>query len=291
MMATKTDKETGKVVLAALASPGPGERLGEALTRPYFAEGRVVLTLATRGEPQATAAEGATGSGGREAEILEPIFRVGCHEGGHITASRFLDLEVAGSTLVEGPDYSGLTWHSGSKRARRGKAAGDVIAVAVRVADKISRSQPGPGEPRSDVVFAAVQAEVINLMAGAAAEMVLLGDAPPQFIASDMQSANAVAGIICRTPGSRASFIEHCYQEALAIIEQNKPVVLALARALIGHPQRTLNGVEIDEVIAKAIAAAATEAERKRRADWRERTESARAFLADVKGDHFRSRG
>jgi hypothetical protein len=110
---------------------------------------------------------------------------------------------------------SGLTWAPGSKRARRGKAAfddgDDVTAVAVRVAEKISKSVPGPGEPRSDVVFAAVQAETINLVAGGAAEMALLGDAPPEFIASDMLSANAVAGIICRTPASRAAFIEHCY--------------------------------------------------------------------------------
>ena len=34
---------------------------------------------------------------------------------------------------------------------------------------------------------------------------------------------------------SRASFW-HCYQEALAIIEEKEPVVLALARALIDHP-------------------------------------------------------
>jgi hypothetical protein len=77
-------------------------------------------------------------------------------------------------------------------------------------------------------------------VAGGAAEMALLGDAPPEFIASDMLSANAVAGIICHTPASRASFIEHCYQEALAIIEQHKHVGLALARALIDHPERTL---------------------------------------------------
>ena len=216
---------------------------------------------------------------GREADI----FRVGCHEAGHITASRFLDLEVAGATVAEGPGYSGLTWAPGSKRARRGKAAfddDDVTAVAVRVADKISKSMPGPGEPRSsDDVFAAVQAETIDLVAGGAAEMALLGDAPPEFIASDMLSANAVAGIICRTPASRASFIEHCYQEALAIIEQNKPVVLALARALINHPQRTLISTEIDEVIAQAISTRAAEAERNRRRDWQARTESA-ALLA-----------
>jgi ATP-dependent Zn protease len=35
-------------------------------------------------------------------------------------------------------------------------------------------------------------------------------------------------------------FIEHCYQEAPALIDENKPVLLALAQALIDHPERTL---------------------------------------------------
>src|ERR1700681_1111462 len=61
------------------------------------------------------------GGGGRNPEIV----RTGIHEGGHICASRFLNLEVAGSTLIEGPSYTGLTWGPGSKRALRGKAAYD----------------------------------------------------------------------------------------------------------------------------------------------------------------------
>jgi hypothetical protein len=182
---------------------------------------------------------------------------------------------VAGSTLVEGPSYTGLTWGPGSKRALRGKAAYDADsaahdAVAVRVAGGIARQMPLPGEPRDGAadIFAAVQAEVIVLMGGGAAEMALLGDAPPQFIASDVLSANAIAGVICRTPGSRAAFIEHCYQEGLAIIEQNKLVVLALARALIDHPEQTLNAVEIDQVIAAVLVAKAAEIESHRRLDW-----------------------
>jgi hypothetical protein len=272
--------ESGRVGFAALStSPGSSGRAGEgSVARSHFA--RRFDSLGARVEPPLATVIRDDRDGGGELE------RVGCHEAGHITASRFLDLEVAGSTVVEGPGYSGLTWAPGSKRARRGKAAfddngEDMNAVAVRVADKISKSMPGPGEPRSDVfVFGAVQAEIINLMGGCAAEMVLLGDAPPQYFASDMASADAVAGIICHTPASRAALVEHAYQESLSIIEQNKPVVLALARALIDHPQRTLNGAEIDEVIARAVAIRAAEIEGHRRRDWRERTESARAFLS-----------
>jgi hypothetical protein len=59
--------------------------------------------------------------GGRNPEIL----RTGIHEGGHILTSRSLNLEVTGSTLIEGEGYSGLTWGPQSKRALRGKAAYD----------------------------------------------------------------------------------------------------------------------------------------------------------------------
>jgi hypothetical protein len=99
-------------------------------------------------------------------------------------------------------------------------------------------------------------------------EMVHLGDAPPQYMASDLLSANAITGIVCSAPASIAAFVEHCYQEAQAIIEQTKPVVLALARALIEHPERTLNSAEIDLVIMQALTSEAAPVEHTRRADW-----------------------
>jgi hypothetical protein len=46
----------------------------------------------------------------------------------------------------------------------------------------------------------------------------------------------------------------YCYQEALAIIEENRPVVLALAQALIDHPERILNAAETDAVISQTLA-------------------------------------
>jgi hypothetical protein len=71
----------------------------------------------------------------------------------------------------------------------------------------------------------------------------------------------------------RASFVEHRYQEPLAIIEENKPVMLALAQALIDHLERTLNAAEIDAVIAQALEREALAAEQERRAAWRQVTE------------------
>jgi hypothetical protein len=92
-------------------------------------------------------------------------------------------------------------------------------------------------------------------------------------IESDVYSANAIVGIVCCTDASRSAFIEHSYQEAPAIIEENRPVVLALAQALIDHPERTLNAAEIDAVIAQTLARQALAAEQARRAAWRQVTE------------------
>jgi hypothetical protein len=107
-------------------------------------------------------------------------------------------------------------------------------------------------------------------------------DAPPMFMTSDVLSANALAGIICRGPASRAAFIEHAYQEALAIIEANKPVVLALANALIDHPERTLNSVEINQCIADTLNRKARKAEVDRRAKWASAIANAAAFTAGL---------
>jgi hypothetical protein len=92
--------------------------------------------------------------------------------------------------------------------------------------------------------------------------------------------SNALARIICRADASRAAFIEYCYQEALAIIEENKPMVLALAQALIDHPKRTLNAAEIDAVIAQTLAREALAAEQARRVVWRHTLENSENFMA-----------
>src|ERR1700726_334964 len=55
-----------------------------------------------------------------------------------------------------------------------------------------------------------------------------------------------------------------------------KPVVLALAQALIDHPERTLNAAEIDAVISQTLAREALAAEQARRAVWRALSKTAR---------------
>jgi hypothetical protein len=209
------------------------------------------------------------------------MWRTSVHECGHVVTELLLGIEVAGTTIVPGPGYSGLTWGPQATRARRGKAehdeAGDDFCEVTtqKVAAKLSLHMPDPGESRQSVrdIFEAVHSRVIGLMAGCAAEMTIFGDSPPRYIESDLLSANYLAGIICRSDVSKAAFIEHAYQEALALVEQYKTVVIALAQALINHPERTLNGKEIDAVISRTLAREALAAEQGRRAAWRQITE------------------
>ena len=77
------------------------------------------------------------------------VWAVAIHEAGHVGVSRYLNLDVAGSTVVARDSYSGLTWGPGSRRvqgkAADGSAAHD--AVALRVAGSISRFMPRAGSP------------------------------------------------------------------------------------------------------------------------------------------------
>jgi hypothetical protein len=269
--------------LASVAVPGEGFRRHAAAvvidSRGFGDDGRSIILNPDAVGLSVPSAPGSIGpvcvvANATDGTGCSPLWRTAIHEGSHICASRFQNLDVAGSTLIEGPDYQGLTWSPGSKRALRGKAAYDSDgsdahdAVAVRVADNVSQFMTGAGETAISDIYSIVQAHVVDLMAGGAGEMVFLGDAPPMYMASDVLSANALAGIICRSPASRASFIEHAYQEALAIITVNKPIVLALANALIDHPKRTLDGAEIDQCIADTLDREARQAEHKRRTDW-----------------------
>jgi hypothetical protein len=220
----------------------------------------------------------------QNAEPEEPStqFRTAAHEAGHCVVDLVLGIEVAGTTIAPGPGYAGMTWGPEAVRAHRGKAvhdeAGDDFCEVTtqKVTEKLSLQMPDPGESRHSVrdIFEAVQGRVIGLMAGCAAEMTIFGNSPPVYIESDLLSANYLAGIICRSDASKAAFIEHAYQEALALVEQYKTVVIALAETLVDHPEQTLNREEIGLVIAGTLAREGQEADRARNAAWRATVEN-----------------
>jgi ATP-dependent Zn protease len=194
----------------------------------------------------------------------ETNFRIAAHEAGHVIVHRVLGHDVHECTIVETVECSGRTTWGPHPRW----TLPDIAASSDR--DSCD-GNPGPGEPRDGdtrSLFSDAQAATVTMMGGGAAEMALLGDSPPRFMGSDLPNANGLASMVCRTTASVAAFIEYAYQEALAIIEENKSVVVALAQALIDHPDRTLNSSEIDAVIVPALAAQAAADKIERRERW-----------------------
>jgi hypothetical protein len=63
------------------------------------------------------------------------------------------------------------------------------------------------------------------------------------------------------------------------LIDAHKSAVVAIADALV--ERRTLNGDEIDRIIAGALAVADIAAERERRTQWMRTIESTKSFEAD----------
>jgi hypothetical protein len=74
---------------------------------------------------------------------------------------------------------------------------------------KIGPLVPGPGEPRNDIVdmVAHVHHRVIELMAGTAAEALLLADDPPWDALSDLRQARALASLVCTSEQSIEALI------------------------------------------------------------------------------------
>jgi hypothetical protein len=214
-------------------------------------------------------AQHANGVGRSESED----WRVAVHESGHAFVHRFFGNEVCGVTIVPDGNCSGKCW-----------GPQGVHAAAVWGPDCVARLTDLGVSRDGDVhgLFSSVQAGVIGLMGGCAAEMTILANSPPKYIGSDVPRASEVAGFVCRTTASIAAFVEHGYQESLAIVEKYQTIVLALAQALIDHPKRTLDGEEIDAAIVPALAAKAAADEHQRRAQWRGVLENAAAFTAGL---------
>jgi hypothetical protein len=227
------------------------------------------------------AAECIVGLAGPAGETLsarspESDFRIAAHESGHVVCHLVMGYDVHAVNIVQTAECSGrTTWGPHPRWTLPDIAASSDTATL--------KHDAGPGEPRNGDIrslFSDVQAATITMMGGGAAEMALLGDSPPRFMGRDLPDANGIASMVCRTTESVAAFIEHAYQEAFAIIEENKSVVIALARALIDHPDRTLNSSEINAVIVPALAAKATADKNDRRKRWRCVEQSAANFTA-----------
>jgi hypothetical protein len=199
--------------------------------------------------------------------------RVGVHEGGHIVAARLLGHPLGGATVDPGPGYEGRVWgerHMEAFTEGRGDAS-DVREV-------LAPLMPQAGEDRSAVsdVFGNVYAHCIELMAGRAAERMLLSDRDPEPPVDDLRQARELAMLLCTSEEAIETFIAHCDVAARDLLLPYGDVVIALSTVL--RIKRTLNGAEIDELISDLQTRKALAAEHRRRKEWQRVLESAAAF-------------
>jgi hypothetical protein len=152
---------------------------------------------------------------------------------------------------------------------------------ATDVREALAPMMPEPGGDRSAVsdVFGNVYAHCIELMAGRAAERMLLDDqhAPP---ADDLRQARQLAMLICTSEEAIETFIVHCDIAARDLLLPYGDVVMALSIVL--RIKRTLDGAEIDKLISDVQARKAQAAEHRRRKEWQRAVENAAKFTASL---------
>jgi hypothetical protein len=201
--------------------------------------------------------------------------RIAVHEAGHAVAARLLGHPLGGATVDPGPGYEGRVWgehHAEAFSQGRGDAS-DVRGV-------LAPMMPKAGEDRSSVgdVFGNVYAHCVELMAGRAAERMLLGqEAAPH--ADDLRQARELSLLICSSEEAIETFIAHCDVAARDLLMPYGDVVMTLSIVL--RIKRTLDGGEIDKIISDVQALKARAIEHRRRADWRKRELTAASFHAE----------
>ena len=190
----------------------------------------------------------------------EMDYRIAIHEAGHVTVGRALGQLIGGTTIEPGENYSGATWGINSDPSSFFSSEETIATCAA-----LSSLMPAFGEPRDDVAVELVQTHgrVIELLAGTESERQLY-PAPPLNAPHDIAEARANASLICCSPAAVEAFIAYARVEAAELIRVHRPAVLAIANALVAH--RTLNGVQIDAIIADAASRQALLLEHQRRA-------------------------
>jgi hypothetical protein len=198
--------------------------------------------------------------------------RIVSHEAGHCVAARLLGHPLGGATVDPGPGYEGRVWGECYAEAFT-NGRGD----ASHVREALAPLMPKPGEDRSSVsdVFGSVYDQCIELMAGRAAERMLL-EGEPVAPVDDLRQARELAMLICTSEEAIETFIAHCDVAAWDLLLPYGDVVIVLSTVL--RIKRTLDAGEIDKIIADLQARKALAVERGRRKRWQAVIENAAAF-------------
>ncbi|WP_426433867.1 hypothetical protein [Bradyrhizobium genosp. P] len=189
----------------------------------------------------------------------EADVRISVHEAGHAVAARLLGHSLGGATVDPGPGYDGRVWGEGHMEALK-----DGTGDATHIRETLAPMMPKAGEDHGSVedIFGSVYGQIVELMAGRAAERILL-EGEPEPPADDLRQARELALLICHSEQAIDTLIAHCDVATRDLLMPYGDVLIVLSTAL--RMNRTLDGAEIDEVISDVLARKVAAAEHQRR--------------------------
>jgi hypothetical protein len=182
----------------------------------------------------------ARADGGRQgwSPAFDFDYRVAIHEAGHVIAG-YMQLSVAGSTIEFVDGHHGLTW---SKDAALEPSVESVESICSELAPLM------PGA--LDTELEQAHSHVVGWLDGIEAERLYCDELLPNT-GHDLEAAEAIATLVCRSPASVDEYLAFARTEAIALLTDHRAAVLAVAAALV--ERRTLIGTEIDGVIGSVM--------------------------------------
>jgi hypothetical protein len=201
------------------------------------------------------------------------------HEIGHALVTRCLGDSCWSVTIIPGGGYEGKCVRSGPPSdLTLQETFGDKTEEILTVCERLERLTPELGSARSESAeyYVRSQSNIIALVAGECAELLLHPDLPSLGAAHDGVEARAFARVAVAASPAVEALISYAVAEATALLTSNRDILDALVEALIEAGE--LSGERVDKIISDIIAARAVEAERIRRDDWQARIANAATF-------------
>ena len=220
---------------------------------------------------------------GAAKSAADPDFEIAIHESSHAICCRILNDCVSLVSIVEDAQLgrAGVTISGNGGWPDLAMSVSDNFSRIDKMATVVDRHKPRDGENRDFAAswLAAVHAAVTKLMAGVAGELLIFGKSNDRRAAGDYAEASRLSLTIATNASAAQAFIEFAGIEAVEMLRPYSAVVRALAEELVAR--RELNGGEVDEVIAAALARADRDRETVRRSRWNDLTQRAAAFEKD----------
>ena len=222
----------------------------------------------------------ASEEGGRRSPTRQ---RVAIHEAAHVLVARALNQPIAGATIVASDGLDGCVWPSDRTDPRSAP-----VKESYRELEELHRTacrlMPRLGENLHDAAdwFVGTYESAVHRVAGLEAECLegLEDGGSGSSAAMDYKLAADRVLTICVSPSSVEHFINFARSEAAAILKTYRPVLRALAAALLKH--ETMTGEQMDQIIATELARSDQESQKGCRDAWRAVVASAASFTNDL---------